>query len=193
MGQNCIVEVEGKHFVFDFDDIYITDGNTRQSICDGRVRDYIFNGIDYNKRGECFVLHNANLEEIYFCYHSGDDLALVEDGDFCNRAAVYNYKEDTWSFYDLPNVVGGSVANISSVESFSSVPATLTYANAGGSYLSQESEFKRQALMVSKQTTTAESFTVTVAATPNGNKFYIDGVEAPVLNLKKRPNVQFRY
>ena len=46
MSQNCIVEVEGKHFVFDFDDIYVTDGNTRQSICDGRVRDYIFNGID---------------------------------------------------------------------------------------------------------------------------------------------------
>lgn len=191
MGQNCIVEVEGKHFVFDFDDIYITDGNTRQSICDGRVRDYIFNGIDYNKRGECFVLHNANLEEIYFCYHSGDDLALVEDGDFCNRAAVYNYKEDTWSFYDLPNVVGGSVANISSVESFSSVPATLTYANAGGSYLSQESEFKRQALMVSKQTVSAESFTVTVAATPNGNKFFIDGVEAPVLNLKRGQTYNF--
>ena len=50
MSQNCIVEVEGKHFVFDFDDIYMTDGNTRQSICDGRVRDYIFNGIDYSKR-----------------------------------------------------------------------------------------------------------------------------------------------
>lgn len=191
MGQNCIVEVEGKHFVFDFDDIYVTDGNTRQSICDGRVRDYIFNGIDYNKRGECFVLHNANLEEIYFCYHSGDDLALVEDGDFCNRAAVYNYKEDTWSFYDLPNVVGGSVANISSVQSFASVASTLTYANAGGSYLSQESEFKRHALMVSKQTTTPESFTVTVAATPDGNKFFIDGVEAPVLTLKRGQTYNF--
>ena len=31
MGQNCIVEVEGKHYVFDFDDIYITDG-TQESL-----------------------------------------------------------------------------------------------------------------------------------------------------------------
>jgi hypothetical protein len=153
MSQNCIVEVTGKHYVFDFDDIYITDGNTRQSICDGRVRDYIFNGIDYNKRGECFVLHNANLEEVYFCYHSGDDLAVFEDGDKCNRAAVYNYKEDTWTFQDLPNVVSGSIANISSAESYSSVSSNLTYDNAGGTYLSQESEFKRHALMVSKSTT----------------------------------------
>lgn len=153
IGQNCIVEVEGKHYVFDFDDIYITDGNSRKSICDGRVRDYIFNGIDYSKRSECFVLHNANFEEIYFCYHSGDDLATLQDGDRCNRAAVYNYKEDTWSFQDLPNVVGGSVANISSVESYSSVGAGITYENVGGTYLSQESEFKRHALMVSKSMT----------------------------------------
>lgn len=192
MSQNCIVEVTGKHYVFDFDDIYITDGNTRQSICDGRVRDYIFNGIDYSKRGECFVLHNANLEEIYFCYHSGDDLAVFQDGDKCNRAAIYNYKEDTWTFQDLPNVVGGSIANISSVESYSSVDPSLTYANSGGTFLSQESEFKRHALMFSKKTTTDITFAVTVAAKSAGNTtlgssyaYYIDGVEQPTLTLQK--------
>ena len=46
INQNCITEVEGRHYVFDRDDIYMTDGNTRNSICDGRVRDYIFGGID---------------------------------------------------------------------------------------------------------------------------------------------------
>ncbi len=152
ISQNCIVEVVGKHYVFDFDDIYVTDGNSRQSICDGRVRDYIFNGIDYSKKGQCFVLHNAALEEVYFCYHSGDDLAVFEDGDKCNRAAVYNYKEDTWTFQDLPNVVGGGTANISSVESYATVDPSLTYANSGGTYLSQESEFKRHTLMFSETT-----------------------------------------
>ena len=49
INQNCIQEIEGKHYVFDRDDIYVTDGNTRQSICDGRVRDYIFNGLDNTK------------------------------------------------------------------------------------------------------------------------------------------------
>ena len=156
MSQNCIVEVTGKHYVFDFDDIYVTDGNSRQSICDGRVRDYVFNGIDYSKKGQCFVLHNAALEEIYFCYHSGDDLAVFGDGDMCNRAAVYNYKEDTWTFQDLPNVVGGGIANIESVTSYASVDPSITYANSGGTYLSQESEFKRHALMFSKQMTNNE-------------------------------------
>ena len=80
-------------------------------------------------------------------------LAVLQDGDKCNRAAVYNYKEDTWTFQDLPNVVGGGVANISSVESYFSVDSSITYENVGGTYLSQESEFKRHAVMVSKSMT----------------------------------------
>jgi hypothetical protein len=141
INQNCIVEVEGRHYVFDRDDIYVTDGNTRQSVCDGRVRNYIFQGMDTAKTDKCFVLHNTNLEEIYFCYHTGDDMAVHPDGDSCNRAAVYNYK-------DLPNVVSGSEANVNSV--FSYANATQTYDNIGGSYHDQESPYTRHPLVVSK-------------------------------------------
>lgn len=147
INKNCITEVEGKHYVFDRDDIYVTDGNTRRSICDGRVRDYIFKGIDISKSDQCFVMHNSNLEEIYFCYHTGDDMAVYTDGDSCNRAAVYNYKEDLWTFQDLPNVIGGTVANVNTVSDYSS--ATETYATIGGSYHDQESQFGRHVLMVS--------------------------------------------
>jgi hypothetical protein len=148
INQNCIQEIEGKHYVFDRDDIYVTDGNTRQSICDGRVRDYIFNGLDNSKTEQCFVLHNSTLEEIYFCYHTGDDMAVYADGDACNRAAVYNYKEDIWSFYDLPNVVAGAEANVDSVSSYAD--ATTTYDNVGGSYHSQESPYQRHPIVMSK-------------------------------------------
>ena len=148
INQNCIMEVEGRHYVFDRDDIYVTDGNTRQSICDGRVRDYIFSGMDNSKTDLCFVLHNSILEELYFCYHTGDDMAVYADGDACNRAAVYNYKEDLWSFQDLPNVVSGSEANVNSV--FSYAGATQTYDNVGGSYHDQDSPYTRHPLVVSK-------------------------------------------
>lgn len=147
INKNCIVEVEGKHYVFDRDDIYVTDGNTRRSICDGRVRDYIFSGIDYSKSDRCFVIHNTDLEEVYFCYHSGDDMAEYTDGDACNRAAVYNYKEDLWTFHDLPNVVSGTVANVNTVLSYASV--TQTYATIGGSFHDQESQYGRHILLIS--------------------------------------------
>ena len=147
INQNCIAEIEGKHYVFDRDDIYVTDGNTRRSICDGRVRDYIFKGIDISKADQCFVMHNSDLEEVYFCYHTGDDMALYADADSCNRAAVYNYKEDLWTFQDLPNVVGGAIANVNTVSDYAS--ATETYATIGGSYHDQESQFGRGILLVS--------------------------------------------
>ncbi len=153
INQNCILEVEGKHFVFDTDDIYMNDGITRQSICDNRVRDYIFNGLDMSLQEACFVMHVADLEEIYFCYHSGDDLAVYGEVSGCNRAAVYNYRSDTWSFVDLPNVTSGSLANIDTVATYAS--SSLTYDSTGGTYHSQESKFTRYPIMVSKKDTTA--------------------------------------
>ena len=153
INQNCILEVEGKHFVFDTDDIYMNDGITRQSICDNRVRDYIFNGIDMSLQEACFVMHVADLEEIYFCYHTGDDLAVYDDVSGCNRAAVYNYRSDTWSFVDLPNVTSGSLANLDAVATYATTG--LTYDSTGGTYHAQESKFTRYPVMVSKKDTTA--------------------------------------
>ena len=37
INQNCVVEADGKHYVFGTHDIYMHDGTTKQSICDERV------------------------------------------------------------------------------------------------------------------------------------------------------------
>ena len=145
---NCIVEHEGNHFVFDNDDIYTHDGLTKTSICDKRVRNYIFSGIDMSKAGKCYVQHNKSLEEIYFCYHSGDDLALYTDGDFCNRAAVFNYRSNTWSFADLPNTSSGTSSNVNTVETYDT--SASSYNETGGTYHKQESRFDQFPLMVSR-------------------------------------------
>lgn len=113
---NCVVEVEGKHFVFGENDIYVHDGSTKKSIADGRVRRRIFQTIDRNNRNSFFTLHDSVSNLVYFCYRTKLDEISYKDTQFCNRAAVYNYLEDTWSFMDLPNIVGGSEANITLVQ-----------------------------------------------------------------------------
>ena len=149
---NCVVEVENKHYVLDRNDIYVTDGNTRQSICDGTVRDYIFSGLDNSKTDVCFVMHNSKTEEIYFCYNSQDDLVGFGIGgpgvDRCNRAAVYNYKEGLWSFQDLPNVVSGTEANINTTQTYAS--QNTQYEFLGGSYKDQDSPFTRHPIVLAK-------------------------------------------
>ena len=113
---NCVVEVEGKHFVFGENDIYVHDGNSKRSIADGRVRRKVFSTIDRSSQKGFFTLHDSVSNLIYFCYKTKLDEVSYRNTQFCNRAAVYNYVEDTWSFMDLPNIVGGSEANISLIK-----------------------------------------------------------------------------
>ncbi len=152
INQNCIAEVEGVHYVFDNNDIYVSDGVSRKSIVINRVRDYIFSGLNNAKKDKCFVQHNATTKEIYFCYVSGDDMAVYEAGDGCNRAAVYSYQDDTWSFMDLPSVRAGGSSNVDSVVAYNTV--TLPYGGTGGSYYDQEAGFARHTLMVGVANTT---------------------------------------
>jgi hypothetical protein len=112
MNTNCVVEVEGKHFVFGGDDIYVHDGVTKKSISDGRIRSKVFDTIDLSKKSRCFVHHNSKQNLIYFAYVSKESNIGFPDTVFCNRAAVFNYSNDTWSFVDLPNIVGATELSV---------------------------------------------------------------------------------
>ena len=153
---NCVVEVESKHYVFDSSDIYVHDGTTRQSICDQRTKDFIFSQINNSASDVCFVQHNPILKEIYFCYQSGDQYVAFDNADRCNRAAVFDYNNNSWSFMDLPNVSSGTVANVNSVATYAT--STTTYALTGGSYYQQQDSFDRHTLMVG-ETLTADGIT----------------------------------
>lgn len=147
INQNCVVEVEGKHFCFDNADIYMHDGTTRKSICDERVKNFIFQGLNALKKNRCFVHHDPNLNEIYFCYVSGDELIGFPNAERCNRAAVYNYRKDTWSFVDLPNVSSATVMNLNTVTTYAGSTG-LPYDTTGGSYYDQEDSFNRHVVFV---------------------------------------------
>jgi len=132
---NCVVEVQGRHFVFGENDIYSHDGLSNQSIADARVRRTIFNTLDRTRQTSCFVVHDSVANLIHFCYPTLQDEAAFVNADFCNQSAIYNYKNDTWSFMDLPNIIGGAEANASLVKnSFPDV--TDTYELYNTSYTS---------------------------------------------------------
>jgi hypothetical protein len=144
MAPNCVVEVEGKHYVFGPYDIYVHDGTTKQSLVDNRNRDYIFRNLNLKKSEVCFAAYMPNLDEIVFGYNSGDADAAFPGVtcDFANKGAVYNIPGDTWSFIDLPNVCSITHTNITSTLEYASPrTATLSYATIGGSFYDQDSGF----------------------------------------------------
>jgi len=152
ISQNCIVEVEGKHFVFGNTDIYMHDGTSKQSISDERVRRFIFDNLNVQNNELCFVQHNPNLNEIYFCYKSGDSSVNFPNATRCNRAAVYNYTNNTWSFMDIPNVSSATNANVDTVLTYNN--ASNAYNVIGGTYYDQEDSYNRQTLFVGEDNTT---------------------------------------
>lgn len=108
---NCVVRVGGMHYVFDRDDIYVHDGVSPRSICDDRTKRFIFEALDYAQLHRCFVHHDPKLTEVRFTYPSDDRyVGFANPVTGCNRQAVYNYSNDTWTFYDVPNIVGGTMA-----------------------------------------------------------------------------------
>jgi hypothetical protein len=147
INQNCVAEIEGKHFCFGHNDIFVHDGTTKQSICDERVRNFIYQGLNTQNANRFFVQHNKSQSEVMFCYQSGDQYVAFPNANRCNRAAVFNYKNNTWSFMDLPNVSSGTTANVNSVTTYASSTG-LTYELVGGSYYDQEDNFDRHTLMV---------------------------------------------
>lgn len=110
IARNSVAEVDGKHYVFGKTDIYVHDGVSKQSLATNRVAKTIFEELNYSEIERCFVYHDRTNGEIAFCYPSTDDACVwrTEDVSGCNKAAVYNYRFNTWTFVDLPSVVGAT-------------------------------------------------------------------------------------
>jgi len=149
---NCAVEVEGRHYVFGPTDIYVHDGVSKQSIIDGRNRDYVFRNLDTGNVEACFVSYNPALNEITFAYPSGSGTEYFQDGSgsFANRAAVYSVTGDSWSFIDLPNVPAMTLVNIDTIPTYATIPSTTTYANVGGSYFDDQNSYTQTLVSVSQ-------------------------------------------
>lgn len=186
INQNCIAEANGKHYVFGTTDIYVTDGNTKQSLADEKIRHFIYQGLNIKNADRCFVQHNKLLSEIYFCYQSGDPLVAFPDTERCNRAAVYNYKNNTWALLDLPNVSAGTTANVDTVATYAQ--STTTYATVGGSFHDQEDSFNKHTLMVGEDDTanSISSDTLYVLDLPDGGStiafdLNVEATKPPIL------------
>lgn len=143
INQNCWVEVDGKHYAWSDTDIYVHNGVSKASLMDQRNREAFFKELNVSRSNDFFAAHDKQHGEVLFCCVSGYPKAALPTPDHCNYAAVYNYRNDTWSFRDLPNVTSATTANANTVYTYANVPGSLTYDNVGGSYYDQEDSFSR--------------------------------------------------
>lgn len=152
LNHNCVLEIDGLHYVFDKTDIYVHDGVQPRSIVHGRNKDFIFTSLVKDLSHLAFVTFDPNLNEVAFCYVSQDRLVgFLGATTGCNRAAVYNINRDTWTFYDLPNVTSATFSKLSYGLSYAD--AAVSYAEMGGSYLGDGDENSRSSIYVGRKDT----------------------------------------
>lgn len=150
IGRNCAVEVNGTHYVFGSDDIYMHDGVNKKSISAGRVRMDVFSQMNRLKASRFFVAHDPVNRLLMFCYVSTDSTCSFPSTANCNRAAVYSYGDDAWGTMELPNVCAMTVANTSLVPTWSA--ATSTWLDVGGTWGDLEDGQKQNLISVCAST-----------------------------------------
>ena len=101
---DCVASFDGQHFVVDRNDMYIHAGSGQvQSVIDGRNRKYFYDNLNQDHFENTFVSVNRAQDEIWVCF---PNLSANGQGD-CNEALVWNYRDNTWTIYDIPNARAG--------------------------------------------------------------------------------------
>lgn len=101
LARNCVAEVDGRHLVLTDSDVILHDGNAGASVVDNRTRRTLFADIDASNYTKCFVFKNPYYNEAYVCYPSAGNSVP-------NKALVYNYRDNTVSCREMPNINHGN-------------------------------------------------------------------------------------
>lgn len=95
LNQDCVVQIENQHFVVANEAVFLHDGNTNKRIAAGRVERQLF--AEITDLSKVRVASSLSTNEVLIYY--------PKDGSaYANRACVWNWLTDTWSFRDLPTV-----------------------------------------------------------------------------------------
>ena len=101
LAPDCVTEFEGGMFSVDRNDLYVTQGSGGiESVSNHKVREYFLNNLNSTHFRNTFTTLNKPKDEIWVCF---PNLSTNTAGS-CNEAMIWNYKDNTWSHRDLPNV-----------------------------------------------------------------------------------------
>lgn len=108
LAPNCVVEYEGKHFVISEEDIFVHNGSTRTPVATGRIKDRLMKEISSVNYLATKVFSYPTRKEIWIMYvgpgNTSGSVKSDEESYACNRAAIWSWEYDTWSFADLPGI-----------------------------------------------------------------------------------------
>jgi len=97
ISKGAATEFPGGHFFIGHSDCYINNGQSVAPLLSGKVRAEMFNNISGPNFNKIFALTNTAYGEVWACYPTANS-------EHCDKAMVWNYLENTFSFRNLPNI-----------------------------------------------------------------------------------------
>lgn len=96
LAKEALAEYEGGHFFMGNSDFYVCNGQNVTPILSSKLRRTIFNEINGDNYQKCFVAADYVRNEMLACYPAGSSTVV-------NKALIWNWKDGTFSFRDLPD------------------------------------------------------------------------------------------
>lgn len=135
INRGAVASFFNQHLVVGHNDIYVHDGNQKKSIVDKKVRRTFFNAIADTRSVYCQTV--TDRSEVWICYADAD----APDSQSANRALVYNWSQDAFTFIDLPNLRELTLSEVIDPSgSWSTVGGTYAESSAYWSNVSQDVE-----------------------------------------------------
>lgn len=105
LNANCVTEFEGtNHFVISEDDVFVHDGSSKQTIATDIVKERLLGDITSVNFNATKVFTYPTRKEIWVCYVTNSGQQGDDENFACNKAAIWNWKNSTWTFTDLPDI-----------------------------------------------------------------------------------------
>ena len=124
INRGAVASFFNKHLVVGNNDIYVHDGNQKESIVDKRVGRTFFNELRDTRSVFCHTIDERS--EVWICYADNDAV----DALTANRALVYNWTQNAFTFVDLPNTRALTDSDVINTDgAWQNISATETYAN----------------------------------------------------------------
>lgn len=151
--RGCAVNTPLGHVVLAAGDVVLNNGQGAVSIADGQIREYIFSAMNGEKSNRSFVCANPQKNEVLICFPTGES-------EFCDKAAVWNWKDKSWGLRNLDNVTYGDAGQVNADTTLIQWDAsTLTWESSVNSW--NENEYSpNEARLLFSRTTAISAFDI---------------------------------
>ena len=96
LSKEAIKEFDGGHFFIGNSDCYVCNGQTVTPLLSNKDRRAMFEDLSGDNYQKCFVAADYVRNEMLACYPSANSAVV-------NKALIWNWKDNTFSFRDLPD------------------------------------------------------------------------------------------